>query len=601
MKKRLSFMKRIHNRQFNTLFIKNWIIVFLCIVLPLLFSVFCVRYFSEKSLLDEVGTAVKRGTNNTAVTVNTLLEEAYSALEKQSVDESINSFFHMQYSKPVRYEFISAVRNVLSEINGDYRENLYESINIYSSTANYLISSPFSGQEYRRFEDKSLLQIFEESLERNPDQTWIAEPRITTPKYEGSSKRVITIYRVRTVDEGQKSFVSISLDVEKLIGYITDSLDSLNGAYLIVDEDNHVVFDTAGQMYDKVLDELNAIGGAVEEIDIDGEKMWAFGVTLDFFSWKLFQIVPMNEVQENNIKLNHFVFAVFLIGVLVATMLSYSVTVKLYYPIEAILQLLENPSEQFQIDDEKGEVQFLLISILELFQKNMTLEQEMVTRVAALRSARAKALQEQMTPHFLNNVLQTINWTAIMETGNDDSLTSRSLLLLADILRTGKEKTSNLTSVEEEISYTSKFVELERLRYGNSIQCHYDISPNAKKMPIPCISLQTLIENSIIHGLQPKNASGNIYITINAISNSGLFICVEDDGVGIQEQKISQIFDALEKEYIYVGEHVGIVNLFQRFRLIYGNDCKFSIENGKLGGACVKIELPELPEWWNEH
>ena len=222
----------------------------------------------------------------------------------------------------------------------------------------------------------------------------------------------------------------------------------------------------------------------------------------------------------------------------------------------------------------------------------------MLERVTALKRARAKALQEQMTPHFLNNVLQAINWTAIEETGKEDSITSKSLILLADILCTAKTYKTNITTVAEEIAYTRKFVELECLRYGPNIHCYYEIDPTADQMPIPCISLQTLVENAISHGLQPRRGSGNIYISIKALQGNGLHICVEDDGVGFDEDKIREIFGLLQEEYIYVGEHLGIINLFQRFRLIYGEKCEFDIRNRKDGGACVEIKAPALTEDW---
>lgn len=599
--KKTFFVKRIQNRQFRALFFKNWLIVFLSIVIPLLLSVSFVRVFSERTLLNEVDSAVRRATNNTAVTVDTLLDEACRALEKESLDESINSFFQMKYSLPVKYEFIYSVRSVLDRISDDYRENLYDSMDVYSATGNYIVSSPYNGQELSRVEDLTLLEVFETALAKDPNQVWIAEPHLTQQDYLGGQKRVISLYRVRTVNDGKKSFVSISIDTEKMIGYLTDNLDSTEGAFLIVDKNNQVVMDTSGLLDGQILHDLIEPMDTVVETDINGERVWAFSVPLNYFQWKFVQIIPMDEVQENNQKLSKIVLMVVALGMGIAAVLSYCVTVKLYYPIEAILQLLENPTEQMEMDDQQGEVQYLLVSILELFQKNMTLEQEMVSRVVALRRVRAKALQEQMTPHFLNNVLQTINWTAIMEIGKDDSLTSRSLLLLADIIRTSKEKTTNLTTVVEEIEYTKKFVELERLRFGENIHCFFNITEKAKQMPIPCVSLQTLVENSISHGLQPKNGSGNIYVSICDTDNKGLSICVEDDGIGIKEEKIHQIFSVLEKEFIYAGEHVGIVNLFQRFRLIYGNDCEFEIANVSQGGTRVEIKLPELPDWWNIH
>ncbi len=591
------FLYRIRNRQFQRLFFRNWIQVFACIVLPLVLCIGVIQYFSAESLIREVDSAARRSTNNTMVTLEALLGEVCDSLEKKAADESFISFFQMERREPQKYDYVSTVNSVQRQIIADYRDNLFYSVDVYSQVGNYIVSTPHKAQSGERLVDKSLVETFENYVGENWSQILFAEPRFVSQEEENAPKRVITIYWGQNMGK-QKGFVSASMDVEKLISYITDEHDRFQGAYLIVDKNNRVIMDTSGQMDDEYV-----VLSAEEEVsamtaEVEGQTMRMFWMPMNQFGWKCVQMVPMEEFEKSNTRLKRLILLILLVGLVAAVGLSYRTTVRLFRPIEAILRLLENPSEQIRIGDENGEIQYMLLSILELFQKNMTLEQEMLERVVALRSARAKALQEQMTPHFLNNVLQAINWNAIAETGDENSVTSKSILLLADILSTGKEQKNNITSVEEEIAYTKKFVDLECLRYGPGIHCFYHVSPKAQQMPIPCISLQTLVENSIRHGLQPQNASGNIHVSIQANEQQGLQIRVEDDGVGFEEATIQHIYAMLEQEYIYVGEHLGIINLLQRFRLIYGEMCEFKISRSRYGGACVEINTPMLPELW---
>lgn len=597
-RKRPGFLDRIQNRQFQRLFFKNWIQVYLCIVLPLVLCVGLIQFFSTRSLLKEVDSAARRSTSNTMATLDALLGEVCSSLEKKVVDDGFLAFFQMERTEPKQYDYVAAVSSVQKQINADYRDNLFYSVDAYTTVGDYVISSPHKGQAYNRFMDKSLVETFLARLEADSSQVLFAEPRLAYQGEEQNPVRVITVYWAKKIGAQDRAFVSASMDTEKLISYITDEHDRFQGAYLILDRDNRVILDTSGRMNDEVMALAEESGISAITADMNGQKMRIFWMPMDSFGWKCVQMVPMEEFEQSNTRLQRLVLLVLMVGLVAAVLLSYRTTEKLFRPIEAILQLLENPSEQIRIGDENGEIQYMLVSILELFQKNMTLEQEMLERVVALRSARAKALQEQMTPHFLNNVLQAINWNAIAETGNENSVTSRSILLLADILSTGKEQKNNITSVEEEIAYTKKFVELERLRFGPDIHCFYHVDPEARQMPIPCISLQTLVENSISHGLQPHNARGDIHVSIGVNDRQGLQIRVEDDGVGIEEPVIEHIYSMLEKEYIYVGEHLGIINLFQRFRLIYGEKCEFKILKSSYGGACVEIVTPRLPELW---
>ena len=209
-----------------------------------------------------------------------------------------------------------------------------------------------------------------------------------------------------------------------------------------------------------------------------------------------------------------------------------------------------------------------------------------------------KALQEQMTPHFLNNVLQTINWIAVDETGKENGRTSQAIILLADILNTGNQQKYGLTTIAEEIEYTRKYIELECLRYGRETKCHYEIDARADNFLIPGISLQTLVENAIVHGFQKRSEQGNIYIKIHVNSQGGLHIRVEDDGVGMDAQTRDKIIHKMEQDYICIGEHLGLVNFFQRFLLVYGDECRFDIRKSAYGGVCVEIVTPRLEMEW---
>lgn len=595
-KKRSRFKYRIKNRQFRRLFLKNWIQIFLCVMAPLVLCTWLIRFFSMQSLLREMDAAADRSTGNMVATLDSLFDEVYESIEKKVADDDFIMFFQTEREDPQRYFYISMVRSVLQKINADYRENLYDSVDVYSEIGNYILSSPRRGQAAERFGDQSLLETYQEHVKKFENDIFFAVPRASVRETGQKEKRVLTFYWRKKIRLESEAFVAVSIDEEKLIHSIMNNNQGQE-SYLILDQDNRVLLDTSGKRTGEVFEGCSAEEGRSFSMTLDGNKMRVFRKPMKTFGWQCIQMVPLEAFEESNIRLERLTLLIFGMGLAAAFVVSYHAAVRLFGPIEAILSLLEHPSEQMEIGDETGEIRYMLVKILELFQKNMILEKEMVERVLALRRARAKALQEQMTPHFLNNVLQAINWNAIAETGSEESVTSRSILLLADILNTGKEK-NNMTTIEEEVEYTRKFVELECLRYGPGIQCHFFVAPGAGRQPVPCISLQTLVENSISHGLQPKNGIGNIYVELTVNGRGGIHILVEDDGVGIEEETCRRITAMLSKEYIYVGEHLGLINLFQRFRLIYGEKCSFKIGTGKYGGARVEIDTPKLPEMW---
>lgn len=589
------FLYHIQNRQFIRLFFKNWLLVFFSIMLPLGCCTIAIQYYSNKGLLQEIDASVQRSMSNTKATLEMLLGEAKDVLEKQRIDQDISDFMDAERGNPAGYGFSEKVNKVLERIEKDKRESLYYSLDAYAAASDFLASTLYQGQLSRYLEDQSLVKDFEAYRKIYPKELFFAVLR--TSDYVGKKTNVLTVYYVVGTVGEKTSFISLSINIEKLIDYITDNTDAKQGAYLITDKENRVILDTSGVLLDTefMLPEQNVENVPVTK-EIYGQDMMISCADMDFWGWHCVQVIPIEQYHYNSNRLKETISLIMLIGALLSLLLSYATSRKLFRPVDAILRILEDPTDSENIEQQNGEIQYLLMRILELFQRNISLEKEMLNRVFALRRAKAKALQEQMTPHFINNVLQTINWIAIEETGEENSVTSQSIILLADILETGKNQKYCLTTVEKEVEYTRKFLELEKLRYGNGIICHYEIDEAVRDMAIPGISLQTLVENSISHGFRTRCGCGEIYVSIRKTEEDGLDIIVEDDGTGIEPNVIKRIFKQLNEDDIYVGEHLGLINFFQRFLLIYGENCQFHIGASCYGGTAVEIRTPQISE-----
>ena len=591
-KKSIGVLERIQNHQFRRLFVKNWLLVFSSIMLPLLVCTMAVQGVNSKSLLQEMDLSVQRSVRNTKATLETLFEEACDILEKQGGAADILSFLQRERTTPASFSYVDEAGDIIDRISIDNRQNLYFSVDAYSAPNKFLISTLYRGQLAEWILDQSLVETFAECRKETPEQNLFAHTRMAD--YLGRKYWLITVYRAVNTQSEESSFVSISIDGQKLMDYIVDEKVPDQGAYLIVDRDGNVILDTSWQLQGETL-LLPEKNGTVTSFTktINGSRMRVSFTEMSTFGWKCVQMIPMEEYQYSMNRVRRIMRIILLLGSIASILLSYGASERLFRPVEAILQVVENPSEKTGSLEKNEEIQFLLYRILELFQKNITLEKEAFERVLALRRVRAKALQEQMTPHFINNVLQTINWIAVEETGKDNSLTSQSIILLADIINTGNQQKYSLTTVEEEMEYTRKFVELERLRYGEGVICHYEVEEKARGLLIPSISLQTLVENSISHGFRTRCGNGNVYIRVGVNEQGGLHICVDDDGEGMPKEDIERIFEKLQQDDIYVGEHLGLINFFQRFRLIYGEETVFVIKKSRYGGVCVEVDTPK--------
>ena len=580
---------RIKDRQFLKMFLKNWLLVFVCIVLPIVFCVVSVHHFAAKSLLKEMDTAATRSLSNTKATTDAMFNEICNNLLSKAMDDDVEAFISKKRNEPKPYDYVSLVQITKKRLEENYRESLYHSVAVYTEVGDYIVSAFQGASSYERALDRELIDVFFDLSSRMIPGSMCIVPRIV------KDQKIMTIYYIKSVVPGRRSFLSVSIYTDEFIKYLSGTSDYEHGYSFLIDKEGKVLLDTSGFLYDSIIpleDMPNEKAYVVNNVEM--RTAW---LPLESLEISCVQMIAMDEYQQSQRSLHGLAIMIMFSGIVAATFISYIASCRLYRPIEAILKVLDTPSDNVN-RDANDEVQYILVSILDLFHKNTFLEEQMLERAISLRRVRAKALQAQMTPHFLYNVLQAINWNAIMETGSEDSKTSRSIMLLADLLSFGKEQKNNITTVTKEIDYVKKYMQLASFRYGPEIHCKYNIDECAKEMPIPCISLQTLVENSISHGLQPKGAKGNISISINADANQNMRIRVEDDGVGFSKEKIIAIYEMLEKEYIYTGNHVGIINLFQRFRLIYGDDCRFTIYNKEGSGACIDIFLPKLSESW---
>lgn len=188
----------------------------------------------------------------------------------------------------------------------------------------------------------------------------------------------------------------------------------------------------------------------------------------------------------------------------------------------------------------------------------------------------------QISPHFLYNTINTI----IGLSYNDSELAREALNNLSVYLR-GKldlYKDEDLILLETELELVEAYLEIEKMRYGDRLKVHYDIEENIKLM-IPPLTIQPLVENSILHGLSKKEGGGWIKISLKREEDDYISIAIEDNGLGISREK---------QEEIISGEsgRIGFKNIVEKIKLLKGSSLNIESELGK--GSKITIKLKEV-------
>lgn len=187
-----------------------------------------------------------------------------------------------------------------------------------------------------------------------------------------------------------------------------------------------------------------------------------------------------------------------------------------------------------------------------------------ISRVGKLKElatkAEIKALQAQINPHFLFNALNTI--IALLRINPDSA---RELIVnLSTYLRYNIEETNTFVDINKELQQVKAYVEIEKARFGDKLNVTYNIDADVQ-IKVPSLIIQPLVENSIKHGILKGTGSGNVRIEVKKHSLSDVIVSIEDDGVGIPQAVIDNIYSGTASE-----NRIGIANVDTRLRHIYG-------------------------------
>src|SRR5437667_4175837 len=201
-----------------------------------------------------------------------------------------------------------------------------------------------------------------------------------------------------------------------------------------------------------------------------------------------------------------------------------------------------------------------------------------------LLHARMEALQNQINPHFLFNTLNSVSSLVRF-----DPDTARELIIkLANILRRLLHSSDAFAALREELEFIDNYLDIQVVRFGrNKVMGVKEREPESLEMMVPAMLLQALVENSIKHGLSSKIEGGSIYLR-SRLNDSRLVIEIEDDGVGMGAANF------LERPSGLGGSGIGMANVAERLKVLYGDTAKMTIDSPEGKGTLVRIRLPVL-------
>ena len=202
-----------------------------------------------------------------------------------------------------------------------------------------------------------------------------------------------------------------------------------------------------------------------------------------------------------------------------------------------------------------------------------------------------KMLQMQMNPHFLFNTLNSIHVLAQL---GDFEQTSSMIERLSGILRYSMRSQKRFVSLREECAIIADYVAIQRVRFEDRIDYVQEVPGSLLSAQIPCMILQPLVENAILHGFEDLNAGGRITLRAQK-EDGGLRIRVLDNGRGMPEELVERIMRPASDAPDGGGYGIGLDNVLRRMALLYG-DGNVRIESAPGEGTSVELFFPNAGE-----
>ncbi|MBQ6719995.1 MAG: PocR ligand-binding domain-containing protein [Oscillospiraceae bacterium] len=212
--------------------------------------------------------------------------------------------------------------------------------------------------------------------------------------------------------------------------------------------------------------------------------------------------------------------------------------------------------------------------------------EELLIAENQLKQAKLDALQKQVTPHFIFNVLNSVSRLLSMQ----EYGTAKSILdSFAQMMRYSLYNLQSSVLLEKELEYVHHYLSIQKIRFGDCIDYRIQCDSAMRSMRIPFFSLQPLVENSIEHGLLPKGQGGKLEILCSRKADCDTIV-IRDDGVGLSEEQLEALRGSLTACDDSV-QHVGLHNCYKRFQLMFDQRFSFELSSAKDVGTAVTITI----------
>ena len=395
-----------------------------------------------------------------------------------------------------------------------------------------------------------------------------------------------------------KAYLAVYYSDDKLTSILSDNLSLEGSVSYIVNERDAIVATSDLSLsgiyqldYDTIKASFMSSNNFIERNILD-TKVYAGFYSISNTDWFMVTVLPSPPLihESNRLMIQiALIYAVFLVLALIfANILAHSITGRLSSVIRQMQTVRHGPPTPMDSPSAHDEIGDLIDTYNYMTRKMDELMKTQAKAAEDLRIAEFNSLQAQINPHFLYNTMDMINWMALQ--GQTDEI-SHAVQSLSRFYKLTLSRKKGISTIARELEHVTIYVQLQNMRYHDSIELITDIPDELSEYQIPKLTLQPVVENSILHGiLEKESKSGTIVIT-GWMENENVVLLVSDDGVGIPPEILSTILSGNGNSQSG-GTNIAVYNTHRRLQILYGNDYGLTYSSKPGEGTEVEIRFP---------
>ncbi len=575
----------------NNLTIRNKLLLIyaVCVLIPIIvtdtFIMYNVNANYKESLYREMQHAIERVEYNLSEFINTCT----LFTNNMYTDNILDRFLNKKYSSNIEYyeEYTKMLDN--NSLSYNYNYGLLYKIEIFADNDTLIGGGKIS--TLKSVKDSNWYQEYKNSGKDIFLYIYYDE----TKKFIPGSGSCRTISIMRTLDNfgnrGVEKVLKIDVDYNEMLMDVLN--EKIDGSIYVRNKD-YILFSnqpgTSGMRMFENADSLDGLHPTMSKTFSAGNDEWEILIFLkDTPFWS---ILFQNKGLLFLILLN-LVFPtvqIYLVGKSISHRLSLVVT-----------HMGKVEKEQFEvIHTEEGEDEIgilirsynmMVLRIKELIEVVFRKNAEKQALELSKKQAELNAIQSQVNPHFLFNTLETIRMRSLIKGENE---TADIIGELAVLFRKSLNWGADYITVEEEMNFIERYINIQRYRYADKIKFVHYVMEECKQLKIPKLTISNFVENACVHGIETSEHEGVISLTVTR-NEACLIIEISDNGRGFEERRLEEIrrmIAAADIQMLGEAKSTGILNTFLRLKMYSDSQVEFEIDSKPEDGTDITIKIP---------